>query len=204
MPKELHPVQKRLLELLAKHQDDPLTVREIQEKLGLSSPGHVAYHIQQIEKKGLLHRNPDDPRDYTVQQSSPTKNLIWINQYGLARCGPKGTILSNPIDRIPIPTRLITFPSAEAFLVQAKGDSMAPKIVEGDIVICQKSVEVPDGTVAVCVNEGEAIIKKVRKEKTHRRVTLISLNEAYDPFFASDDFRIVGQVKGVISTNMKS
>lgn len=200
--KKLHQVQKKLIDLLAKNIDDPLTVREMQELLDLSSTSVVAYHLAQLEKKGYLKKNPYNPRDYQILKDSPEKQITYLNLYGLAHCGPNGSILEgNPIDRIPISTRLLSFPSVEAFMVKARGDSMEPKINEGDLVIARRIADADSGSVVVCVNEGESLIKRMKKEKDG--VILISFNSKYSPFLAGNDFKVEGEVRGVITNKVK-
>lgn len=199
--KKLHPLQEQLLELLTKNIDDPLTVREMQEQLSASSTSVVAHHLSQLEKKGYLKKNPYNSKDYQVLQS-PERGITHLNLYGLAQCGPNGSVIEgDPIDRIPISTKLLTFSANDAFMVKAKGDSMEPKIHEGDFVIAQKSSEAIDGQVVICVNDGEALIKKIKKSGSN--YFLFSLNQKYEPFIANEDaFHIEGVVKGVISNNL--
>jgi repressor LexA len=195
--KTLHPKQEKLLELLKSHITDPLTIRELQEALGVSSTSVVFHHIQQLEKKGFLRRNPANPNDYQVLTDTPDAKITYLNLYGLAQCGPKGSILDgDPLDRVPISSKILGFPSSEAFMVKAKGDSMTPKINEGDLVIAKKALDANSGDIVVCVNDGESLIKKLQKGK---QIILISLNSKYDPFVASEDFRIEGIVRGVYS-----
>lgn len=194
----LHPTQEKLLRLLEDTIDEPLTIRELQDRLGLSSPSLVQHHIQQLEKKGYLKRNPDNPQDYHLLKN-PERPVVYLNLYGLAQCGPNGSILDGAvIDRIPISTKLLSFPASEAFLVRARGDSMKPLIREGDIVIARKTNTADVGKLVVCVNNGEALIKRFYRADDH--VLLESENRKYNPFVASrDDFRIEGEVKSVIS-----
>jgi repressor LexA len=74
---------------------------------------------------------------------------------------------------------------------------MSPKINDGDLVIAKKTNAVQSGAIVVCVNDEEALIKKVHKDK--RTCILISLNPKHSPFSAAQDFRVVGEVKGIIS-----
>lgn len=195
--KKLHPIQRKLIKILKKNVTDPLTVRELQEELGVSSTSVVHHHIQQLEKNGYLRRNPSNPKDYQVLANSPEKKISYINLYGLAQCGSKGSILDgNPIDRIPIATKILGFPSSEAFMVKAKGNSMSPKITDGDLVIARKAKNAENGSTVVCINDGEALIKKIQKG---REIILISTNPSYEPFMAAKDFRIEGIVRGVYS-----
>lgn len=194
---KLHKVQQLLLDLLRKNTEHLLTIREMQTALGLSSPSVAAHHLAILEKKGYLKRNPYNPRDYQVAQEDPEKKIAWLNLYGLAQCGKEGRFLDNPIDCIPIATRLLSFPSFEGFLVKAIGDSMQPRIREGDYVIGQRLDHIENGMIAICVNNGQALIKKVQKDGNS--IILFSLNSDYLPFLAASDFRVIGQVKGVIS-----
>ena len=199
---KLHPTQRRLVDLLIENSDDPLTIREMQEVLGLSSTSGVVHHLTQLEKNGYLKRNPYNPRDYTILKDGPEKQVAYLNLYGLAACGPSGSILDeNPVDRIPVSTRLLSFPAMEGFMVKAKGDSMTPKISDGDLVIAQKSNDADSGCMVICVNDGEGMIKKIQKEKNG--YILISLNTTkYPPFLASKDFRIVGKIRNIISSKL--
>jgi repressor LexA len=192
---KLHPTQQKLLDLLEKNIDSPLTIRQLQEELALSSSSVVQHHIQQLERKGLLKRNPDNPKDYQLL-STPEKQIVYLNLYGLAQCGPSGSILDGtPIDRIPIASRLLKFPAKDAFIVKARGDSMEPNIKAGDLVIAQKKAP-ENGDVVVCVNDEVAIIKKF--SITDNKVILSSTNTKYEPILASDDFRVEGIVRNVI------
>ena len=159
--KKLHIIQQNLIDLLKKNIEDPLTVRELQESLNLSSTSLVHHHILQLEKKGYLKRNPANPKDYQILSDSPEKQITYINLYGAAQCGPKGSILDgDPVDRVPISSKLISFPTSEAFMVRARGDSMCPRINERDIVIARKTKLANNGHLVVCVNNGEVLIKE--------------------------------------------
>jgi len=197
----LHESQERILGLLKKHQTDPLTIRELQEELGISSPSVVMHHIRQLEEKGYLRRNPSNPRDYQIVADGQDKKIAYLNLYGLAQCGPNGACLEgNPIESVPISTKILGFPSADAFLVKAKGTSMVPKIHNNDLVIVKKTNVANNGDVVVCVNGGEALIKRI--QKSDGKIILMSENKEYEPFIASDDFRVEGIVKGVLSYAM--
>lgn len=199
---KLHPVQQKLITLLKETIDNPLTMNELKDELGVSSTSVIFHHIQQLEKKGFLRRNPSNPRDYQILSDNPEKLITYINLYGLAACSPNGSILDgDPIERIPIASKLIGFASDEAFMVKAKGDSMSPRIHEGDLVLAKKSLTANSGDIVVCVNKGETLIKKLQ---SGAETILISLNSKFEPFVASEDFRIEGIVRGVLSYKMSS
>jgi repressor LexA len=198
--KKIHPTQEALLKLLESNISDPLTIRGLQDILSISSPSIVHHHIQQLEKKGFLKRNPFNSKDYQLL-AIPDKPIVYLNFYGLGVCGPGGSILDgNPIDRIPIASRLINFSAVEAFLIQAKGDSMAPKIKEGDMIIAQKKHVAENGDIIICVNASQTLIK--RFYQLNNQVKLHSENKSkYPPFTVNEDFRVEGIVRGIISYN---
>ncbi len=199
---DLHKNQVLLLRLLEQNVDSPLTIREIQSALDFSSPSVVAHHIQQLEKKGYLKRNPNNPRDYQVFLT-PEKEIVVLNQYGNAHCGPNGSILDgNPVDKIPIASKLLKFPANEAFIVSAKGDSMEPRIHEGDLLISQKSDYPDNEAIVVCVLGEKVLVKKFFRQ--NGKITLFSINgENYPPIPVSDDdyFKVEGIVRNIIKFN---
>ena len=197
--KPLHSKQQQILELLKTNASNPLTIKELTELTDIGSPGVFYHHLSQLEKKGYIKRNPNNSRDYIVLDS-PENNIVYIGQYGMATCGPNGDILDdNPITHIPIATSLLRFPSVEAFIVEAKGDSMEPKIFEGDIVIARKQNIANHGDIIVCSLNDKVLIKKF--VHSNDNVSLISFNqEIYHPIRVSkdDSFVISGVVKNIL------
>ncbi|PYP84014.1 MAG: hypothetical protein DMF61_21485 [Blastocatellia bacterium AA13] len=88
--------------------------------------------------------------------SKPEKRRLcisgWMGSLNADRRVP--SLTTNPL-KIPVATRLLLFLPSEAFLVKAKGDSMAPRITAGDLVIARRRVDAEDGQIVVCVNEDE-------------------------------------------------
>jgi repressor LexA len=200
--KHLHQVQQKLIEILSKNVEEPLTIREMQEMVGASSTSVVVHHMAQLEKKGYLKKNPYNSRDYQVLKK-PDKEIAYLNLYGLATCGPEGSILEgNPVDRVPVSTKFLSFSSDKAFMVKAKGDSMLPKISNGDFVIIEKTNKSENGSMVLCVNDEQVLIKKIKQQNKKDKVILVSLNSEFEPFLAADDFRVEGVVRGVISNKM--
>lgn len=193
---ELHRKQRQLLNILSKNIEASLTLEELKEMLDLSSRSLVLHHIRQLEKKKYIKRNPSNPRDYKIL-NHPDELFKYVNLYGLAQCGPDGTLLTgDPIDRIPISPKIIDFDIEEAFMVQAVGNSMEPDIHEGDFIIAKMQNDVDKGDIVICSLDGKARIKKYYKEGK----LLISLNSDYDPIKIgrSSEFKIEGIVKSII------
>jgi len=199
MTEHLHQIQQKLLELLEKNTEEPLTIREMQNIVGATSTSVVTHHISQLEKKGYIKKNPYNPRDFQILKT-PEKEIAYLNLYGLAACGPSGSVLEgDPIDRIAVSTRFIPFSSSQAFMVKAKGNSMLPKINSGDFVIAKKTNKAEDGEIVVCVNNGEALIKKIKIENGGKEIILVSFNSEFQPFLAAKNLVIEGVVKGIIT-----
>jgi len=194
---KLHEKQVKLLQLLAAHQESPLTIRELQEVLELSSTSLVHHHVKKLEEKGYLKRNPSNPRDYQILLD-PESPVTYINMYGMAKCGPAGTVLSgSPLDRIPMYSKMLHFPVDEAFMVKATGDSMEPKIHDGDIIIARKQSTANDGQIVICSLDSSVMIKRFSGKNN---VILESLNNKYFPIMVDDNssFVIEGIMKGLI------
>ena len=198
MGNTLNPIQNKILKLMERNVEEPLSYRDLAREVDVASTNTISYHLRLLEKKGYLKRDPISPQNYLVL-TRPETGVAYLSLYGLAHCGPKGFLLDgNPIDRIPVAARLIPFSISNAFLVKAKGDSMEPRIYNGDLVLAKRQNVAETGDIVVCINEGEALVKKLKREKNGN--ILISLNPKYEPFLASkENFRIEGLVKAIIS-----
>ena len=196
---KLHKTQEKLLDLLSDNIDSPLSMRQIGDELDLSSPSLVHHHICQLEKKGFLKRNPNNPADYQILTTAE-EPITFLNLYGSAKCGSEGTILSgNPISRIPLSSKLISFSIEQAFLIKAEGDSMTPEIRNEDLVVAKKQQTAENGEIVICSLDGEVRIKKFR-EITYGVYMLESINQKYDPIIVKEGmtFNIEGVFKGLI------
>ncbi len=196
----LHPKQLKLLEILKANISDPLTMEELAEQLDVSAKSVVFHHIKQLEKKGYLKRNPSNPRDYIVLKD-PERNVIYLNMYGMAKCGPEGTILDGTPTRIvPVDPSMIYFPACKGFMVEAKGDSMENLISPKDWLIVEQSNQPKNKDVVVCVNNGEVMVKRFTKDGEN--VILQSENPHYTPIVADKtSFHVEGIVRSIIKRN---
>ena len=199
----LHPKQARLLEILQANLSDPLTMEELAERLNISSKSVVFHHIKQLEKKGYLKRNPSNPRDYIVLKD-PEHNVIYLNMYGMAKCGPAGTLLDGtPTRVVPVDPSMVYFPARKGFMVEAKGASMQPLIAPHDWLIVEQGVEAKNKDVVVCVNNGEVLVKRFMRDG--ERVILQSENPDFAPIVADRDFfHVEGIVRSIIKRSVGS
>lgn len=74
--------------------------------------------------------------------------------------------------------------SGTYFGLRIKGDSMSPRICNGDVVIVRQQSTIENGDIAIVAINGEkATCKKVKK--TEQGITLVGLNPAFTPMFFS-------------------
>ena len=199
--KALHPKQTELLEILKSNISDPLTMEELADRLNVSGKSVVFHHIKQLEKKGFLKRNPANPRDYIILKD-PERNVIYLKMYGMAKCGPEGTILDGEPTRIvPVDPSMIYFPACKGFMVEAKGDSMENLIAPHDWLIVEQNHQPKNKDVVVCVNNGEVMVKRFTQDGEN--VILQSENPRYNPIVADRTaFCVEGIVRSIIKRNV--
>lgn len=194
---KLHSKQKAILNLLKKN-NEALSLRDMADEVGLSSPNTVLHHIRQLEDKGYLRRNPVDPQDFTILKD-PIEDITYVNLYGMAQCGPNGLLAEqNVIDRVPLSTKTFGV-SDQVFLVKARGDSMEPYIYDKDLVLAEKHDGIIlSGSMYVVVHNEEGKIKRIIKDDN--TIFLESLNPNYprEQVKKQDDFLISGNVKNII------
>lgn len=117
-----------------------------------------------------------------TDEPSEKRSAVKIPVLGFVRAGYPMDAVENILDYEEISEEMAR--SGEFFALQIKGDSMEPKISNGDVVIVRKQSTVENGEVAVVlINGNDAAVKKFFKTETG--VNLISTNPNYEPFFFS-------------------
>ena len=198
---KLHPLQKQLLELSADNALEGMSLREIGSLVGIDHPQKVKHHFQQLEKKGYIKINPNNGNVEFLRDE--IKDIIYLPLYGMAECGPMGFLAeSNHTENIPLPTSIFgVYSPQNLFLVRANGNSMLPKIQEGDLVVVEKKEEIANDTVSlVMVNEVPMIKQFMRIDD--ETIALKSFNTDFKTQILREkdhQVNILGAVKQVIS-----
>jgi repressor LexA len=170
------------------------TVREIGTHFSIKSPNGVMCHLKALQKKGLIHREPNMSRAIQLLEDSPTAG---------ARAGLKlvGRIAAGqPIEAIEQNDEL-TFgewtDSGDKFALKVTGESMIEEhIADGDFVVIKKQEQARDGQiVAVRDEDGEATLKRIYRDRN--RIRLEPANKAMKPIFR-DRVDILGVLVGVV------
>ena len=177
----------------------PPTVREIGEAVGLASPSTVHAHLANLERAGLLRRDPTKPRALELlAREKPTHEPAALPKLPLlGQIAAGGPLLAeqNVEDEIAVPETL-----HGDFLLRVKGDSMIEAgILEGDVVVVQRAQDARNGEIVVALagddeTADEATVKRFFRE--NGRVRLQPENSALEPIYAAY-VQILGKVVGV-------
>ena len=181
----------------------PPTVREIGEAVGLASPSTVHAHLANLERAGLLRRDPTKPRALELlanrRADAPADEPSVRKLPLLGQIAAGGPLLAeeNVEDEIGVPEPLSR--SAD-FLLRVKGDSMIDAgILDGDVVVVRRQPDAQNGDVVVALvgedeSADEATVKRFFREPG--RVRLQPENDALEPIYARH-VEILGKVVGV-------
>jgi repressor LexA len=175
----------------------PPTVREIGEAVGLASPSTVHAHLANLERAGLLKRDPTKPRAVELVGREPTESGTAPKLPLLGQIAAGGPLLAdqNIEDHVAVPERL-----NGDFILRVKGESMINAgILDGDLVIVQRAQDARNGDIVVALagddeSADEATVKRFFREAG--RVRLQPESDALEPIYA-DHVQIIGKVVGV-------
>jgi len=200
--------QQEIWEFLVAYVDDhgyPPTVREIGEHVGLASPSTVHAHLANLERAGLIRRDPTKPR--ALELTGRVKAESLEAEGGpmhalplLGRVAAGGPLLAeeNVEDVIAVPE---TIGRGADFLLTVHGDSMIEAgILDGDTIVVQRRDDARSGDVVVALvgddeSADEATVKTFYRDGDGR-VRLQPENAALEPIYA-DHVQILGKVVGV-------
>jgi repressor LexA len=181
----------------------PPTVREIGGAVGLASPSTVHAHLANLERAGLLRRDPTKPRALELvgrgkpaaEADAATAELPKLPLLGQIAAGGPLLADENVEDEIAVPESL-----RGDFLLRVKGDSMIEAgILDGDVVVVRRAQDARDGEIVVALagedeTADEATVKRFFRESG--RIRLQPENAALEPIYAPH-VTILGKVVGV-------
>lgn len=198
MKKELTLIQKKILEFLIdqiKGKGIPPTLAEIARKFKYKNRATVQQHLQAIEKKGYIKKNPRLSRG--IELLLEDKFFVPRPVLGEVAAGHPLTIYPDAIDTIELPT--IAKMPQDSFLLRVKGESLKDAyIFSGDIVIVNPNLEPKNGQIVVAVLDDAAVVKRFYKKRSE--IELLSENPEFKPIIIDKkypSFKLVGIVVGV-------
>ena len=177
----------------------PPTVRDIGKAVGLASSSTVHAHLANLEKVGLLRRDPSKPRaiemlDKAVEGVKSVVRPNGLPLVGQVAAGQPVLAEENIEEYVDVPG--LAGGRDGEYLLRVRGDSMKDAgILEGDHVVVRPQSTAKDGQIVVALVGEEATIKRFFKEDDH--VRLQPENPAMEPI-RSREVRVLGRVVGVM------
>ncbi len=172
----------------------PPTVREICTALGLSSPSTVHAHLANLERRGLIKRDPTKPRALDLAEGhKPVRPLPLV---GRVAAGAPILAEENIEDMVDVPAFLRR--DDGDFLLRVHGDSMVEAgIFDEDYIVVHPAEQAANGEIVVAMVGDEATTKRFFSEGP--KVRLQPENSLYEPIVVdADAVRLVGKVVGVL------
>ncbi|WEK55813.1 MAG: transcriptional repressor LexA [Candidatus Cohnella colombiensis] len=182
----------------------PPSVREIGEAVGLASSSTVHGHLDRLEKKGLIRRDPTKPRAIEILDEDDSSFVLsssvrQIPLIGKVTAGVPITATENIEEYFPLPAAMVG--DNPVFMLSVMGDSMIEAgIHNGDYVIVRQQQSAINGDIVVAMTEdNEATVKTFYKERDHIR--LQPENASMEPIRLTN-VSILGKVIGLIRSFM--
>src|SRR4051794_33619970 len=209
LPKDLTKRQQEIFEFIKKYSAKhgyPPTVRDIGKAVGLASSSTVHAHLANLEKAGLLRRDPSKPRaielldralggvrDAVAEGVQSVVGRGGLPVVGAVAAGAPVLAEENIEDYVSVPSE--AGGDSGQFVLRVKGDSMIEAgILEGDFVVVREQDTATDGEIVVALVGEEATVKPFFREDDHIR--LQPENPTMEPI-RSRDVRVLGRVVGL-------
>jgi repressor LexA len=200
--------QREIWEFLVRYVEAhgyPPTVREIGQEVGLASPSTVHAHLANLERAGMLRRDPTKPRALELlaphrreSQAQPEPDVHRLPLVGQIAAGGPLLAEQNVEDYLAVPEPLAR--GGEEFLLRVRGESMIQAgILDGDIVVVRRQADASNGEiVAALAGEDEAADEATIKRffRENGRIRLQPENDALEPMYP-EYVQILGKVVGV-------
>jgi len=184
----------------------PPTVRDIGKAVGLASSSTVHAHLSNLEKLGVLRRDPTKPRAMELHDRA-TRGAGAAVQGALGKVTPRGLPLvgavaaGSPVLAEENIEEYVQVPAAAGgedgeYVLRVQGQSMIDAgILEGDFVVVRPQDDASDGEIVVAmVGDDEATVKRFFRESDHIR--LQPENPAMQPI-RTKDVQVLGRVVGL-------
>ncbi|MCC5025606.1 MAG: repressor LexA [Candidatus Synoicihabitans palmerolidicus] len=208
MPADLTPKQQTVLDYVQSHRarhDVFPSLREIQAHFGFASPFAVTRHLQALEKKGALSRQPGKARAFTLPNhgaslaSHDTASLLSIPVFGVIPAGlpTAHTQDYDPDETLSVDPSTLNLPRhTRLFGLRVRDDSMiGANIIEDDIVFLTPGKPRP-GQIVAALLDGESTLKRFLTQ--HDTPFLRAENPCYPDLLPAEKLLIQGIMVGLL------
>jgi len=201
--------QQEIWEFLGAYLDEhgyPPTVREIGEAVGLASPSTVHAHLANLERAGMLRRDPTKPRalellgrQRVVHAERPARDVHRLPLVGHIAAGGPLLAEQNIEEYLAVPEPLAR--GGDEFVLRVRGESMVNAgILDGDMLVVRRQNDARNGDIVAALagddeTADEATVKRFFREPDGR-VRLQPENDAMEPIYARH-VQVLGKVIGV-------
>jgi repressor LexA len=201
--RDLTDRQRQVLEFIkteTERQGFPPTVRDIGAAVGLSSSSTVHAHLEALEAKGLIRRDPSKPRALEVLSrhdavpvALKVSNVVQLPVVGSVAAGVPTLAAENIETTMSLPTEVVR--DDATFVLRVKGESMiGVGIFDGDYVVVRQQPTAANGDIVVAQIDDEATVKRYFREAD--RIRLQPENPTMEPIY-SRDVTVLGKVVAV-------
>lgn len=177
----------------------PPAVREICKGVGLKSTSTVHAHLEKLEMKGYIRKDPTKPRAIEILDREDDfllakKKTLDVPIVGKVTAGSPILAVENIEDTYPVPLELVE--GHDVFMLKVQGESMIDAgILDGDLVLVKEQKVANNGDIVVALlDDEEATVKRFFKEKD--KVRLQPENQFMEPIYTTN-VSILGKVIGL-------
>jgi repressor LexA len=195
--------QRRILDFIGttvRERGYPPTVREIGEAVGLTSSSSVHSQLANLERRGLLHKDPTKPRaiGLAADGEHPVDGVA-IPLVGRIAAGAPLLAEENVEEYLTVPVGFAD--GVDHFALRVEGESMTGAgILDRDVVVIRRQDEADDGDIVAALLPGpaedEATVKRLHRQGS--TIELVPENPAMAPFPMDPEGRILGKVVAVL------
>jgi repressor LexA len=202
IPKDLTKRQQEIFDFIKKYSARygyPPTVRDIGKAVGLASSSTVHAHLANLEKVGLVRRDPSKPRALELldRAADAVKSAVapsGLPLVGQVAAGQPIVAEENIEDYVVVPDQ--AGGDEGEFLLTIRGESMKDAgILPGDVVVVKRQETATDGEIVVAMVGEDATVKTFYREADH--VRLQPENDTMEPI-RSREVQVIGRVVGVL------
>ena len=201
---KLDDLQRRLIAFFKQNtEQEGLTLREIANQVWASHPQTVLNKLNQLVFRGYFVKDDRWYRLLREDIENKLDDIVQLPIYGFAQCGNKGKQIIDEYSQEKMPVTIAFIGTSDiknCFFVRAKGNSMEPKIQDGDLVLIRQQPSYDESDFVFVLHNQLPKLKKIINQNGH--YMLESINRFFDKVEIDpyDETKVIGVVKKVIKS----
>lgn len=202
--KSLDTVQQALIQFFKQNTNEEwLTLREISTAIGVKHPQTTLNKLNQLVQLWYFTKDTHGYRLIREEVLPKENDILYIPIYGFAQCGNKWSAIVNEYsqEKMPVTTAMVWSKNiGSCFFVRAKGNSMEPKIQDGDLVLIKQQEHYDINEYIFVIHNELPKLKRIIKKDG--QLALESVNRFFDDINIEpyDQTKVIGAVKRVIKS----